>query len=378
MPVNSPNILIIGAGIAGLAMYRALQQHGITAQIIEKQSQWASVGTGIALPANAVAGFDRIGLRAALLQIAHPVTQVEYALADGTTLAKASLLEPPLNEQPFVALTRRELIALLATGVNAVRFNTTVRQLKMDSHGVNVALNSGSTERYDLVIAADGIHSATRAMVLPAVRPHDFGMTTWRFIMTGDTQSLHPIYYLGNDDAFMLYPIARDKIYCYAHLADPKAILQRRNPITVLRQHFANYTNAVTSALAHIDHEAEITVGRIESVDTDVAVAQRVVLIGDALHGCPPTLQQGTAQALADALALSSHLATQDIDTALRQYTHERLPQFRWVVKQSNQIMKLGKLGKYWLGRVLRNYKVRHQGPANVVGWRQLLRGEYF
>ncbi len=371
--VQAPRILIVGAGIAGLAAWRALRQQGLDASLIEKHEGWAWVGAGIALPANAVAAFSRLALREPLLRRAHQVTAIEYALADGSTLARASLLDPPLNLAPFVALPRRDLIELMVAGVENVRFNTSIRELRQDAQGVEVTLSHGASERYDLIIAADGIHSSTRAMTFPAARLHDFGMSTWRFIIERDTRDQHPVYYLGRDDAFMLYPIAADQVYCYGHLADPAAVLYRQAAPAVLRASFAHYAPAVGSALAAIDDASAITPGRIQSVITDSAVSGRVALIGDALHGCPPTLQQGAAQALADALTLARLLTAGDTDTALRHYARQRLPQIRWVVGESNKIMRLGKLGRFRLGRLLRNAKVRRQGPANVVGWRSLL-----
>ena len=87
--MSSPNILIVGAGIAGLATWRALRQHGIHAKLIEKHAQWASAGAGICLPANTVNGFQQLGLRKTLLQRAHQVKQVEYALAMDNVLPSA-------------------------------------------------------------------------------------------------------------------------------------------------------------------------------------------------------------------------------------------------------------------------------------------------
>ncbi len=375
--MNAPNILIVGAGIAGLATWRALQQQGIKAQIIEKHADWAYVGAGICLPANTVAAFERLGLRKPLLELAHQVTQIEYALADGTSLARASLQEAPLDRQPFVALTRRDLIMLMAQGIDCVRFSTTIQSLQQDSKGINLTLNDGKQERYDLVIAADGFHSATRALAFPRARIDEFGMTSWRFVIERDTRNLQPVYYLDKDDAFMLYPIGKNSVYCYAHLADPDSALYSQSAKAVLRKYFAHYLNSVTEAIAAIDDDHAVTVGRVECVVTDEANNGRVLLIGDALHGCPPTLQQGAGQALEDALTLARLLRTRSIDDGLRLFKQERMPQIRWVINQSNSIMKLGKLGKYWLGRALRNKKVRKQGPANVVGWRALLNEQY-
>jgi len=254
-----------------------------------------------------------------------------------------------------------------------VRFSTSVTEIIQNMSGVEVRLSSGGSEHYDLLIAADGIHSTTRANVFAHARVNALGLTNWRFLIQRDTARMHPVYYLDKDDAFMLYPVSATQVYCYGHVADKTAQYLSQPPLATLKQRFANYHVSVTSAIDSISDENTIIPDRIEAVETDEVAAGRVVLIGDALHGCPPTLQQGAGQAVQDALVLSKLLAVEDIDSALQQFKTIRMPQIRWVVEESNHIMKLGLRGKYWWGRALRNFTVRKSGPANVKGWRTLM-----
>ena len=69
----------------------------------------------------------------------------------------------------------------------------------------------------------------------------------------------------------------------------------------------------------------------------------RVVLIGDAVHCCPPTLAQGAAQALEDALVLSELLTTRATldDDLLASFSARRLPRARTVAQASVQLCRL-------------------------------------
>jgi 2-polyprenyl-6-methoxyphenol hydroxylase-like FAD-dependent oxidoreductase len=60
-------VLIVGGGIAGLALGRALRAHGIAAEIIERTTAWTPAGTGIYLPANGVRALQSLGLGDAVM-----------------------------------------------------------------------------------------------------------------------------------------------------------------------------------------------------------------------------------------------------------------------------------------------------------------------
>lgn len=372
-------ILIVGAGIAGLALYRALQQHQLDADLIEKHTEWADEGNGLCLPANAVAGLESLGLKAPLLKIAHQVHSIEYAKADGTTLAKASLDIPPLNQQPFLALHRSQLLELLREGLESkVRFGLTLKAIQQDGDGVEVQLSDGSTARYDLVVGADGIYSQTRQLAFAQPGLEELGVSNWRFVVPMNTTGLQPVYYLGHDEAFMIYPIGRDSAYCYAQVADKPGRYMSQAPRQVLPELFGHYAPQVTSVIQELNGQVPIFAGRLRAVQSREVYRGRVVLVGDALHACPPALQQEVGQAMEDVLSLSELLAHHELDEALAAYKTKRLPRIRWVINESNRMIRMATKGRFWLGRVLRDRIIRRSGPVNVAGWKHLLSKQAF
>ncbi len=368
-------ILIVGGGIAGLAMFRALRGSSFEVDVVEKAAGWPEGGAGICLPANAVAGMERLGLKEALLAQAHQVNSVTYADCHGRPLSAASLLEPPLNVQPFVALPRAALFRILREGLeHAVQFATWPESIETTDNGVWVRFNTDENRVYDLVVGADGIHSSVRQMMFADGGTQDLGVTCWRFVYEKPAHDIEPVYMVGGHDAFMFYPMSKDLLYCYAQVGDKSGALLDGSACTHLHKHFSAYCASVREAIAATD-DGSITVGRLESVVSRAVVTNGVALIGDALHGCPPNLQQGVAMALEDVFCLADCLNTGDIDQALAQFKQNRQDRIHWVIEQSNKIIELAGIGKTAPGRWLRNRMIRKQGPANVNGWKKLLAG---
>lgn len=345
---KNKKILIVGAGIAGISLYRKLRTLGFSPDIIEQADSWRQDGAAICLPANAVLELDKLGLKDELLNSAHQVFDIEYALADGRELASASLKQSPCDKAPFVALMRAKLMEILRAGIDLaeVKFSTQIDSISQSSEQVLVNFNHGGTAQYDLVIAADGINSKTRGLVFPNSELNYSGVTNWRFTAQMSTNNIHPVYYVGSDSAFMIYPISDDKVYCYAQIFDKDKSYFNQAAHEAIQTLFKHYCQPVQ---------------------------QKVLLIGDALHGCPPSLQQGVGLALEDVNCISELLAQMPIEQALVQFESNRLTRIKWVVDESNKIIKLAGIGRFAIGRFLRNLKIKKGGPANVIGWKKLL-----
>lgn len=366
-------VLVTGAGIVGLALTRALAASGIQVTLIEKHTRLSALGSGICLPANAVQGLKQLGLYPELMARAHQVETITYAKHDGSVLARASLKQPPLDQAPFVALLRSDLLSLLSEQLPvSIQFNKFIQRIEQNDQGVEVFYHDiPVSEQFDLVVVAEGAHSSTRELIFTNQAPVDLGVTNWRFVVQNDNPMLQPVYYVGDDHAFMIYPISSNQAYCYAQIADPTEQYAEQDSSTALKEIFKHYGAEVQSA---IRSPLDIYPGRLESVSPKKAVDGRVVLVGDALHGCPPSLQQGVGMGLEDVAELQSCLASAgSIDQALLDFEQNRLPRVQWVVSESNRIIRLANKGNSWLGRLIRNFIIRKNGPANVVAWRKLL-----
>ncbi|BAJ02171.1 FAD-dependent monooxygenase [Shewanella violacea] len=369
-------ILIVGAGISGLSLARRLDDSTHEYTLIERTPTWSCDGAGICLPANAVAGLDKLGLKQKLLQSAHQVKAVSYVKPNGKIISSASLLEEPFNQQPFLALPRVKLLELLRQGMETkVRFGVSVKQINQYDEIADVEFDNGDSELFDLVVAADGINSQTRHMSFENPELEDLGVTNWRFLIEQDTQGLDPTYYLGSDNLFMRYPMPDNKVYCYAHILDETGKFESiKDKKAWLRRRFSGFDSKVVSAIECLEADTPVIQGRLKSVTCRDVYSGKVVLIGDALHGCPPTLQQGVGMGLEDAHCLADLLKThKTTKTLLPAFKAQRLAQISWVIDESNRVIRLAGKGRTFIGRIMRNMVLRKTGPANVNGWRKLL-----
>jgi len=369
-------ILIVGSGIAGLSLFHKLNHSQHEIDLIEKAPSARLQGAGICLPANAVAGFECLGFKDEILKHAHQVTEVRFEKASRKLLSKASLLEAPLNQQPFVALERDNLMQVLLKDIETnVQYNKFITAMQHNDNTCVVSFNDNSQKEYDLVIAADGINSDTRNKVFDTPELLDLNVSNWRFCIDFPNHKMQPSYLLGENDLFMFYPISKDKLYCYGQISDPNGDIFKLDAKQAMKQVFSGYEQSVKNAIYNAD---TVIKGQLKSVKSREVFKHNVLLIGDALHGCPPSLQQGVGMALEDVLALSKLLADDNntSEQVLSLFKEKRLARISWVIDESNKVIKLAELGKSFFGRILRNTIVRFTGPQNVKGWRKLMSDE--
>ena len=374
------NILIVGAGIAGLCFARACEQQGLKVTIIEKAANYPETGAGICLPANAMIAFKHLGIDQEILNVAHQVDSIDYVRDNGKSLSSSSLGKKPFNKAPFVALPRKDLIKILRTGLKSkIIFNTNIDKYEQIDDRVKVLFNHSIRSKfYDLVVGADGIKSPLRNSIFGSTGDEDLGITTWRFNLDVDTTNIQPIYYLGNDTVLMFYPISQSQIYVYAHVIDHNNEYSDLMPHDIIFNLFSDYCDNAKAILSKISDETVIYSGRLNTISELHFSQGRTVFIGDALHGCPPPLQQGVAMAVEDALILTNSLMKYSVPNAIDAFTLLREDRIKWVVSESNNIIQRAIRGNSILGCILRNSFIRIKGPANMVAWKKLLNEDPF
>ena len=374
-------ILISGAGIAGLSLARALQDDDrFDITLIEKCIEPPDSTAGIALPPNAEAGLRMLGVGEALDRVAHQVHRIFYTDAEQNVLAQASLLEEPLNYGKFVALTRKDLRKILETDlIPEIRYGTMISKINNTHQGVKVTFNTGHEEEYDLVVAADGIHSKLRELEAKNNGPlKDLGVVNWRFLLNHPTENIEPTYQFGDTQykLFMTYPISPEQVYVYAHLRDPKISSDELKNIEFIKTSFAEFGGLAKDMLAKLNDEVNIITGRLQSVPDANFYDGKIAFVGDAANACSPLLQQGAAAALEDVLTLSTVLKRYPISKALEMYQSLREARVKWLIQASDgPLIMMENINRYlgdWFGATIRNALFYWKGPLNVAGWRKL------
>ena len=330
----TPRVLIVGAGVAGLALARALRVREITTEVVERMPAWDVGGAGLYLPGNSVRALDELGIWPELAARANPIVRQRFLDHRGRLLADIDVRSYWDGVAACVAIRRAALHeALRAANVGVpVRLGLSVTDLNDDGQAKRVRFSDGSTGAYDLVVGADGVHSTIRSLALGGPTARDVGQASWRFVADGFPEIGDWTVMLGRGRAFLTVALGEGSVYCYADVnsretADPHG--------AEWRELFVDFADPVPRLLQHAD---DAYFAPIEEVVPPTWASRRVVLVGDAAHASSPNMAQGAAMALEDALVLADLLATnQDIDEALTEFQRRRTPRITWVQEQTHR-----------------------------------------
>ena len=300
-------VLIVGAGLAGLAGTIALRRHGLSVTVVERATDRTPTGAGLYLIGCATRALRALGIgddatchAVIRAQTFHDHRGAHIAEIDAEAFWKGC--------GPCIGVARSDLHDRLVqqAGAADVRFGVTVQALRQRPDHVCVRLSDGSSEAYDLVVGDDGIRSSIRQLELDRSPPRLRGQAGWRFIARRPPGVDGWAVFLGRRSAFLILPIGRDLAYCYADQASPRCGTDRGPPdIERLRAGFMDFASPVRAVLAQLRSGDPIHCSAIEEVARPCYGRGRVVLIGDAAHAMSPNMACGAALAFEDALVLA-------------------------------------------------------------------------
>ncbi|MEH0937641.1 FAD-dependent oxidoreductase [Micromonospora psammae] len=315
--------VIVGAGIAGLATALRLGRDGWHTLVVERASARRSSGYLVNLLGSGYDAAERLALLPVLSDRALGVFTTVLVRADGRPkfTVPSAIAEAALGARSM-SVFRGDLEAALYEAVGdrtEFRFGTTVSSVDQDADRVRVVLSDGTTEEADLLVGADGVHSATRTAVfgpdlrvdlpyivaavplgdLAAVLPESSATT---FIGPGRTAA---ILNLGpqRSSAFFTY-----------RCEDPRSEL-RRGPVDALGAAFQDLAAGVPEALRHLEKDpTSAYFDRVSQVVMPRWSTGRIVLLGDAAWCVTVFAGHGAALALAGADQLGAALQRHDHD----------------------------------------------------------------
>lgn len=336
------NVLVIGGGVTGSVAAIALAQKGVSVTLVEISPQWFGVGHGITVHGNALRAFREIGVADKIIAKGIPFHDIVIGHADGHIVTQVPTPRTGGDDLPATLGTlRSDLQTVLVDTIRElgvdVRLGVSATEFREQGDGVDVVLSTGETERFDLVIGADGIRSATRAMLDIPERPTPSGMGIWRFVTTRTADmAAGSVYYNGPWYKTGFAPISENECYAYV-LTDPERIDDGRTNAEIVRSLLEGYHGAWDHVRESITEETFMNFQPIEWLMVQGPWHKgRVVIVGDAAHACPPLIAQGAAMCAEDAVILAETITQDgDIEELLQRFEARRKPRVQMVVDAS-------------------------------------------
>jgi len=327
---GQPRILIVGAGIAGLALAASLERSGITPVVVEIGEVSLSRGLALMLTSNAVMALRRAGLDRDVIDRGIVLEWIVHADPSGTPVEDEHDLGPSNRRYaPNLGITRDGLMGALADAMRArIRYATTITSVRGPAGEPEVAFSDGTRARFDLVVGADGIGSAVRRLIFPRIEPAYRSCCAWRTVM--DDADPDPVFRLSSTTGRFLgsFPAGPGLVYAFLLANYPQVpALSREGRLARLQELAATFRGNVVPLIRRQHDPARVIFVPVQEVRVPSYHRGRVLLIGDAAHAFSPLLAQGAAMAIEDAVALAELLGQGgDIDRVLRSYEARRRP----------------------------------------------------
>jgi 2-polyprenyl-6-methoxyphenol hydroxylase-like FAD-dependent oxidoreductase len=339
--VTDDRVLIVGAGIAGLTLARALHRRGIEAEIVERADAPPRTGTGMYLPANGVHALDHLGLAAPLIPKGAINRRRRFLTAEGRTLFEIDLVDFWGPDRPSLGVRHTDLHDVLLAGAAGVpiRRGVTVDVLKPNADGVRVVFDDGTAGRFALVVGADGLRSSVRGMLGegPTVTPNDVASASWRFVTTCPDSVDCWTLLGGAGSLFLMVPIGGGRAYCFAGVNARGKVVDRPDHGRLLAM-FEDYADPVPEVLATLEGPEQLYHSLLEDLSVPTWGRGRAVLVGDAAHAMLPSMAQGAALATEDAIVLADLLAERrDWSDAAERLGARRGERVSWVMEHTNR-----------------------------------------
>ncbi|WP_410601046.1 FAD-dependent monooxygenase [Amycolatopsis sp. lyj-90] len=320
--MKKPEVLLVGAGIAGPALAYWLARNGYRPTVVEHARQLRSGGSAIVVKGPAIPVAERMGIVPRLREVATRNRSLTLLDPDG----KRILRLPTSSEgSPTVEVTRADLSEVLHRSARddaEFVFDDTVTALDQDEGGVDVTFRRSAPRRFDLVVGTDGMHSTIRRLVFGPERQFvsDLGLY-------GATVPLEPDA-IDDPSELTMLTVPNRMLVVHPSRTTPLAIFTfraaRQEPHD--RKNIALHKQTVADAYAgvrwrapelvaaYLDHPAPffdpLTTVRMPSWSRG-----RVVLLGDAA-AATALLGDGSSMAMAGAYALAAELASHHGDHA--------------------------------------------------------------
>ncbi len=334
-------IIVIGAGIGGLAAALTLRRAGFEVQVFEQAAELREVGAGVQISPNATRILHRLGLEAPLRRFGvRPRWAVVRRWDDGREISRQPLADACEQRfgAPYYHFHRAELLDVLSAAVpnGVVHLDHRCVGLIQHEDRVEVQFHNGATAEAEVVVGADGIHSTVREAILGPELPRFSGHVVYRGLVPAERVAhlgveVEASSWWGPDHHFVHYFVGAGARYLNWVAVTPGEwrieSWTAKGEVAEALKEFEGWHPRVRAIISSVD-----TTNRWALYDRDPLPRWsigRVTLLGDAAHPMLPYMAQGAVQSIEDAAVLAKCIEQADgraVGAALARYEQTRKP----------------------------------------------------
>jgi len=315
-----PTVAIVGGGIGGLFAAAALIAQGLRVTVHEQASALGEVGAGVYLTPNSVRHLQRLGLAPQVEKWGARVGfESRYFRDDGTPIAPVQVTDSSGWNAAF-GMHRADLVTLLADALppGVVHTGHRCTDFAQDAGGARVTFANGASVEVDVVIGADGIHSALRPHVFPPSLPVFSGSVAYRGLVPHARIADWPTdrwqMWLGSGKHFLAFPVRAGTLINFVGFVPADQAMRESwsapGDPDALRGAFAGWDPRTRQLLDQVEETFRSALYDRDPLPT--WTNGRLGLLGDAAHPMLPHLGQGANQSIEDGIALATILARSD------------------------------------------------------------------
>ncbi|KAF9918509.1 hypothetical protein FBU30_000164 [Linnemannia zychae] len=378
-----PRVLIAGAGLGGIFLGIYLEKAGIPYEIYERTAEIKPLGSIICLSPNILPAFEQLGLYDELMSFSKPALRNAFFTGNLQLIGRTETLTTETVGYDRILLARPELYDLLFKQIppHKIHLSKKVLSFQQNHEGVMVRFSDNTTVHGDILVGADGAHSAVRQHLHKTLdnqgllpKSDTKPMTRGYVSVVGTTDELDPVKYPGvNLEDSESYYIIGDKKTPYSwvtfivpgnkicwsviiqvgitEIADDQ--FRSSDWVPQQNQKFLDSIRHFKTPYGTMGDLFDVTpIERVSKVYFEDMLFEtwnhgRTVLIGDAAHKLLPSSGAGAVNAMQDAVLLANHIydikptSFENIKTALNEYKNERFDAIKDQYPQSYMAAKL-------------------------------------